>query len=110
MPQSAPASPHGDPDHTSFGRERLLYLNVAIGFRTRKCVRKGRRSDFLWPVNRHCSEAVHLSVLASRRADRSKFVCASEQYYLLGDFNVNWPAANCDLFQKETKELWNNWC
>lgn len=42
-------------------------------------------------------------------ADRSKFVCANEQYYLLGDFSVNWPAANCDLFLAKLIQLWNNW-
>jgi hypothetical protein len=30
-----------------------------------------------------------------RNKDRSKFVCANEQYYLLGNSAVQWPAANC---------------
>ena len=44
------------------------------------------------------------------KADRSKFVCANEQYYLIGDSSaVQWPAANCDLFLVALKQLWNGW-
>jgi hypothetical protein len=31
-------------------------------------------------------------------ADRSKFECANEQFYLLGNTHVTWPAANCTTF------------
>ncbi|MCU4180173.1 nucleotidyltransferase [Bosea sp. BH3] len=31
-------------------------------------------------------------------ADRSSFVCANEQFKLLGNGNVTWPAANCSEF------------
>ena len=31
-------------------------------------------------------------------ADRSKFVCANEQFSLLGTTHVTWPAANCSHF------------
>jgi len=42
-------------------------------------------------------------------ADRTKFVCANMQYYLLGDDNVRWPEANCKKFLDEAKKLWNEW-
>jgi hypothetical protein len=41
--------------------------------------------------------------------DRGKFVTANEQYYLLGNSAVTWPAANCDAFLNAIIELWNNW-
>jgi hypothetical protein len=41
--------------------------------------------------------------------DRSKFVTANEQFYLLGDSAVTWPAANCDAFLNAFIELYNNW-
>jgi hypothetical protein len=41
--------------------------------------------------------------------DRSKFVTANAQYYLLGNSVVNWPVANCDAFLNAFIELWNNW-
>lgn len=42
-------------------------------------------------------------------ADRSKFVCPNNQYYLLGESNVTWPAPDCDKFLESVKNLWNNW-
>ena len=42
-------------------------------------------------------------------ADRSKFVCANEQYYLIRDTRVTWAAAHCDLFLKKLLEFWNAW-
>ena len=42
-------------------------------------------------------------------ADRTKFVCANFQYYLLGDSNVSWPEANCNKFLNEVKKLWKEW-
>jgi hypothetical protein len=43
-------------------------------------------------------------------ADRSKFVCANEQFYLLNDYSpVTWRAANCNKFLNAAKSLWNNW-
>jgi hypothetical protein len=42
--------------------------------------------------------------------DRTKFVCANEQYYLLrDDFPVCWPIANGDRFIKAAIKLWNDW-
>jgi len=45
-----------------------------------------------------------------QEADRSKFVCANEQYYLLWDGSpVTWRAANCDKFLAAAVECWNQW-
>lgn len=45
-----------------------------------------------------------------QNADRSKFVCANEQYYLLWDDSpVSWQAAKCDAFLHAAVELWNHW-
>jgi hypothetical protein len=42
--------------------------------------------------------------------DRSKFVCANEQYYLLReDSPVTWRASKCDEFLAAAVELWNHW-
>jgi hypothetical protein len=41
--------------------------------------------------------------------DRFKLLCANRQYLLLGNSNVQWPAANCDLFLDALADLWNNW-
>lgn len=38
------------------------------------------------------------------QADRSKFECANEQFYLLGNTNVTWPAANCAAFLDAVKK------
>lgn len=43
------------------------------------------------------------------KADRAQFVCANEQYYLLGNGNVQWPAANCNQFLSAVVEMWNSW-
>jgi hypothetical protein len=43
-------------------------------------------------------------------SDKSKLVCANEQYYLLWEnTHTSWPKANCEKFLDETIELWNNW-
>jgi hypothetical protein len=43
-------------------------------------------------------------------ADRSKFVCANEQFYLLHDTSrVTWRAADCQQFINACIDLWNNW-
>ena len=44
------------------------------------------------------------------QADKSDFVCANEQYYLVRD-NVHtcWPKADCDQFLEALKSFWNNW-
>jgi hypothetical protein len=45
-----------------------------------------------------------------QEADRSKFVCANEQYYLLReDSPVTWRASKCDEFLAAAVELWNQW-
>lgn len=42
--------------------------------------------------------------------DRSKFVCANEQYYLLFDNSpVCWPKVNGATFVDAVIKLWNNW-
>jgi uncharacterized protein YbaA (DUF1428 family) len=43
------------------------------------------------------------------KTDRTQLVCANEQYYLLGDGNVQWPTANCDQFLSAVVEMWKNW-
>jgi len=45
-----------------------------------------------------------------READRTKFVCANEQYYLLqNDAETCWPIANGDAFRNAVTRLWNQW-
>jgi hypothetical protein len=41
--------------------------------------------------------------------DRSKFVTANEQFYLLGNSAVAWEAAKCDAFLSSFINLWKNW-
>jgi hypothetical protein len=42
--------------------------------------------------------------------DRTKFVCANEQYYLLRDNElVCWPVANGERFVSAVIKLWDNW-
>ena len=42
-------------------------------------------------------------------ADKSKLVCANEQYYLLWEnSHTAWPRANCEMFLNAAIELWNN--
>ncbi len=43
-------------------------------------------------------------------ADRSKFVCVNERYYLLHDTSaVCWRSGKCEQFLKAALHLWNNW-
>lgn len=43
-------------------------------------------------------------------ADRSKFVCANEKYYLVRDNNAEtWSIADCDRFLNALTQLWNEW-
>lgn len=43
-------------------------------------------------------------------ADRSKFVCANEQYFLLfEDSPVTWRTEKCDKFLNAIVELWKQW-
>jgi hypothetical protein len=43
-------------------------------------------------------------------ADKSKLLCANEQYYLLWENSpTSWPKANCEAFLKAITDLWNNW-
>lgn len=43
-------------------------------------------------------------------ADKSKLLCANQQYYLLWDNSpTSWPKANCETFLKEVIKLWNEW-
>lgn len=39
--------------------------------------------------------------------DRTKLICANEQYWLLGNSNVQWTTANCDMFLNALVKLWN---
>ena len=44
------------------------------------------------------------------QADKTKFLCANEQYYLLRDnAHTCWPPANCDAFLEAAVKLWNDW-
>lgn len=43
-------------------------------------------------------------------SDRSKFVCANEQYYLLRpDSPVTWRKEKCEMFLSAAIELWEQW-
>ncbi len=45
-----------------------------------------------------------------QEADRSEFVCANEQYYLLReDSPVTWRASKCDEFLAAAVKLWDQW-
>ena len=45
-----------------------------------------------------------------QEADRSKFVCANQQYKLLWENSpVTWRASKCDEFLAAAVELWNQW-
>ncbi len=42
--------------------------------------------------------------------DRSKFLCANKQHYLLRDNNpLCWPTSNGSTFINEAIRIWNNW-
>jgi hypothetical protein len=43
-----------------------------------------------------------------RGTDRSRLLCPNRQYWLLGNSNVQWTAAKCNLFLNALAELWNN--
>jgi hypothetical protein len=43
------------------------------------------------------------------KQDRSTFVTANEQFYLLGNSPVTWPVADCDAFLNAFADLYNNW-
>jgi hypothetical protein len=44
------------------------------------------------------------------QADRTKLVCANEQYYLARDSAAEcWPCASCDGFIDAAMKLWNDW-
>jgi len=43
------------------------------------------------------------------QTDRSKLRCANEQYRLLGESNVQWPFAKCDMFLNAVVKLWEEW-
>jgi hypothetical protein len=43
-------------------------------------------------------------------ADKSKLVCANEQYYLLWEnSHTSWPKMNCEKFLGAAINLWNDW-
>ena len=42
-------------------------------------------------------------------ADRTEFVCANRQYYLLRDSPVCWTAVNCQRYIDAVTQLWNEW-
>lgn len=42
-----------------------------------------------------------------RETDRTKLLCANEQYWLLGSSNVQWTSAKCDTFLNALVKLWN---
>lgn len=41
--------------------------------------------------------------------DRTKLTCAHQQYYLLGNSNVQWPSIKCDQFLNALVKFWNEW-
>lgn len=44
------------------------------------------------------------------QANRTAFVCANKQHYLLRDSVATcWPCANCDVFLEAVVKLWNDW-
>ncbi len=44
------------------------------------------------------------------QADRSTFLCANKEYFLVRDsFATCWPCGACDSFLNEAAKLWNNW-
>jgi hypothetical protein len=43
------------------------------------------------------------------QTDRSKLKCANEQYWLLGNSNVQWTSTKCDLFLNALVTFWNKW-
>ena len=44
------------------------------------------------------------------QTDRSKLVCANEQYFLLNDHSpVTWRAAKCDAFLDAVVKFWKEW-
>jgi hypothetical protein len=44
------------------------------------------------------------------QADKSKLLCANEQYYLLWDNSpTSWPKTNCETFLNAAIDLWKNW-
>lgn len=50
------------------------------------------------------------SVSWIQKADRTKFVCANWQYYLLRDGSaVSWPPNDCDEFLRALVKFWNEW-
>jgi hypothetical protein len=42
-------------------------------------------------------------------SDRSQFRCANGIHMLLGNSQVQWPAANCEAYLDALRNLWNNW-
>ena len=42
-------------------------------------------------------------------ADRTKLTCAHEQYWLLGNSNVQWNSTKCDQFLNALVKLWKEW-
>lgn len=43
-------------------------------------------------------------------ADKSKLMCANEQYYLIWEnSHTSWSKTNCEAFLEAAIELWNNW-
>ena len=55
------------------------------------------------------TDAFSASINWILEADRTKFVCANEQYYLLRETVVTWPPANCDRFLDAIVNLWSEW-
>jgi hypothetical protein len=76
----------------SYYVEGLLYNAPNELFGTKSTYRDSFVSIFNWLEN----------------ADRSKFLCANEQYKLLdGEAHVTWSSANCNEFLDALRTLWN---
>jgi len=43
------------------------------------------------------------------QTDRSKLICAHEQYWLLGYSNVQWASSNCTTFLNALVTFWKDW-
>jgi hypothetical protein len=44
-----------------------------------------------------------------RQTDKTKLVCANQQFWLFGNSNVQWNTADCSRFLDGVTVLWNEW-
>lgn len=60
-------------------------------------------------IGRSYKDALAASINWIYEADRSTFLCANEQYYLLRNSNVTWAPEQCDQFLNAFATLWRSW-